>query len=47
MRYPALRQATLDRVEQSLRCSSRYCAGQVRVALTYDDLNAPFVGGLA
>lgn len=47
MRVPGLRQATLDTVEAALSCADRRCRGRVRIAIIYDDLNEPFVGGLA
>ena len=47
MRRQELRQATLDRVEEALCCPDRYCKGRVRISLIHDDLNEPFVGGLA
>jgi hypothetical protein len=47
MRHPRLCQARLDVVEASLTCTDRYCKGKVRIAFVYDDLNEPFVGGLA
>ncbi|KIL97248.1 hypothetical protein CCC_00309 [Paramagnetospirillum magnetotacticum MS-1] len=47
MTRPRLRQATLDMAEAALSCADRYCKGRVRVAFVHDDLNEPFVGGLA
>jgi len=47
MTQPKLRQARLDAVEKSLRCANRFCQGEVRVGLVYDDLNDAFVGGMA
>jgi len=47
MRRSDLRYATLDAVEAALCCAGRSCRGRVRVAFVYDDLNEPFVGGLA
>ena len=47
IRHAALRYATLDRVENSLACTDRFCRGKVRLSLVYDDLNEPFVGGMA
>jgi len=47
IRRPALRFATLEQVEASLTCADRWCHGRVRLSLVYDDLNEPFVGGMA
>lgn len=47
IRRPEFRFATLDRVEASLSCSDRFCGGHVRLSQVYDDLNEPFVGGMA
>jgi len=47
MRRPEFRQACLDAVEAALRCADRRCGGRVRVAVIHDDLNEPFVGGMA
>ena len=47
MARPRLRQSTLDVVEAALTCADRYCKGRVRIAFIHDDLNEPFVGGLA
>jgi hypothetical protein len=47
MLRPGLRHATLDMVEAALACAGRSCRGRVRIAFVYDDLNEPFVGGLA
>jgi hypothetical protein len=47
MRNPRLAQATLDVAESVLRCAARTCGGRVRIAIVYDDLNEPFVGGIA
>ncbi len=44
---PELEHAYLDEVEQSLKCSNRFCRGRVRIALTHDDKNEGFVGGMA
>lgn len=47
MTHPRLRQATLDMAEATLSCANRHCRGRVRIAFVYDDLNEPFVGGMA
>ena len=47
MTQAQLRQAQLDVVEAALSCADRYCKGRVRIAFVHDDLNEPFVGGMA
>ena len=47
IKRPDLEHAYLDEVERSLRCANRFCRGDVRIALTHDDKNEGFVGGMA
>jgi hypothetical protein len=47
MQRAELKQAYLDEVERALRCSNRFCKGDVRVALIHDDKTEGFVGGMA
>jgi len=47
LKQPELEHAYLDEVERSLKCSNRFCRGDVRIALTHDDKNEGFVGGMA
>ncbi len=47
LKRPELEHAYLDEVERSLKCSNRFCRGDVRISLTHDDKNEGFVGGMA
>lgn len=44
---PDMEHAHLDEVEKTLRCSSRFCRGPVRLAMMHDEKTSGFVGGLA